>query len=751
MASDRDAFEAAVKKAHSYAWEKRWMKAIEQYELATAEFPEDLTARSGLAFAYLKGERLREALREYRKVCELKPDDPGPRLKIAQILEQLGRASDAAEAWLSLAGVYVQLKDLGRAEDAWREATRLQPANKQAHLELGEAYAHKASRVEAAKEFLSAARLCYDEGDLQEAAGHCQRVLSLDSGNRAARTLLERVASEAETDIATSSLVSWREELGPVDEAVHSALAVLAEALLSDAELVPRLESVDGGEQTEGAACTASGDVGALLGKAVDCQCRGIVQDALVLYQDAVERGVALPEIVFSMGLLNKALSRFDEAVELLRRCQEVREYRLASQLGLAQCYWAQGKTDEAMDQFLEALKTIDLEMLGHDRAEDVAQAYENVAASAWGKEDGRRAELLVHSITALLSGSGWKRRIKEARHKLDSLAEDGVVPVLPEVLEIPGGDEVADLMVRSREYLEQGMPFIALEECYRAIRLAPTYLPLHMRLAEVFARQGKAEEAVSKYAAVADAYLMRDSPGRAMDVYRRALVAAPMAIFLREKLIDLLIGQDEIELALSEYVALGESYYRLARVDTALQSYEQALELVRAEGVNSDWQARILHRVADLHMQRVHWKEALATYEQILQLSPEDEQARFRLVELRYKLGQQERALADVDEFIVHYGKRKEFRKIVGTLKELVTSNPQDISLRSRLSRIYLELGMKEEAIAELDTLGELQLEAGHRREAMETLRAIISLEPDEKAGYTQLLRELGDSSAPA
>jgi tetratricopeptide (TPR) repeat protein len=750
MARDRDAFEAAVKKAHSYAWEKRWRKAIEQYELATAEFPEDLTARSGLAFAYLKGERLREALREYRKVCELKPDDPAPRLKIAQILEQLGRASDAAEAWLALAGVYVQLKDLGRAEEAWREATRLQPGNKQAHLKLAEAYAHKANRTEAAREFLSLARICYDEGDLQEAAGYCQRVLSLDSGNRAARTLLERLASEAEIDIATSSLVSWREELGPVDEAVHSALAALAEALLGDGELVPRLELADSGEQTEVSASTASGDVGSTLGKAIDYHSRGIVEDALALYEETLKRGVALPEVLFSMGLLNKTLSRFDEAVKLLGRCEEVPEYRLASQLALGQCYWAQGKADEAMDRFLEALKTIDLEMLGHDRAEDVTHAYENMAASAWGSGDGRRSELLVHSITALLSGSGWKRRIKEARHKLDSLAEDGVVPILPEVLEIPGGDEVVDLMVRSREYLDQGMPFTALEECYRAIRLAPTYLPLHMRLAEIFARQGKAEEAVSKYAAVAEAYLMRDNPGRAMDVYRRALVAAPMAISLREKLIDLLIEHDETDLALNEYVALGESYYRLARVDAALQKYEQALELVRAEGVNTNWQTRILHRVADLHMQRVHWKEALATYEQIVQLSPEDEQARFRLVELRYKLGQQERALADVDEFIVHYGKRKEFRKIVGTLKELVTSNPQDISLRSRLSRIYIELGMKEEAIAELDTLGEMQLEAGRRREAMETLRTIISLEPDEKAGYTQLLRELGDSGAP-
>jgi tetratricopeptide (TPR) repeat protein len=741
MAGDRAAFEAAVKSAHSYAWEKRWQKAIEQYELAAAEFPDDVTARSGLAFAYYKGERLRDALREYRKVCELKPDDPTPRLKLAEVLVQLGRTSDAAEAWSDLAGVYTQLKDLGRAEEAWREAIRLQPGNKRAHLKLSEAFAHKGDSVDAAKEYVTLARLCHEDGDLQEAAGYCQRALSFDSGNRAARTLLERLASEGDIDISQSSLVSWREELGPVDEAIQAALGTLAEALLGEADLGQQVELADDGENTEASA---------LLGKAIDAHSRGRVEEALALYEQTVEKGVSLPEVVFSMGLLNKALSRFDEAAELLRRSAEVREYRLASQLGLGQCAWAQGNTDDAMDHFVEALRTIDLEILGQARSEDVTRAYEGVVASEWGRGDGRRAELLIHSMIALLSGSGWKQKIKEARRKLDSLTEDGVVPILPEVLDVPGGDEVVDLMVHSRECLENGMPFTALEECYRAIRMAPTYLPLHMRLGEVFAQQGKAEEAVSKYAAVADAYLLRDNPRRAMEVYRRALVAAPMGISVREKLIDLLIEHGEIELALSEYLALGESYYRLARVDAALEIYKQALKLVRRERVNADWRARILHRVADLHVQRIRWKEALATYEQIVDISPEDEQARFRLVELRYKLGQQDRALTDVDELIVHYGKHKEFDKILGTLKELVASNPKDVSLRSRLGRVYLELGMKGEAIAELDTLGELQLEAGRKREAIETLRTIISLEPDEKAGYTQLLRELNDSATP-
>jgi tetratricopeptide (TPR) repeat protein len=280
---------------------------------------------------------------------------------------------------------------------------------------------------------------------------------------------------------------------------------------------------------------------------------------------------------------------------------------------------------------------------------------------------------------------------------------------------------------------------------------LAPTHLPLHLRLAEVFAQQGKSEEAVGKYTAVADTYLTRDDPRNAMEVYRRALVAAPMSISIREKLIDLLVAHDELESALDEYVALGENYYRLARVDTALQKYEAALDLAKRTGAPADWKVGILHRVADLHMQRVHWKEAAVIYEQILLVSPDDEQARFHLVELHYGLGQEDRALREVDALIARYGKRKEFSRITAMLKELVASNPQDMSLRSRLSRFYAELGMKKEAIAELDTLGELQLEAGRRRDAMETLRTIIALEPDEREGYTQLLRELEDSSHTA
>ena len=55
-----------------------------------------------------------------------------------------------------------------------------------------------------------------------------------------------------------------------------------------------------------------------------------------------------------------------------------------------------------------------------------------------------------------------------------------------------------------------------------------------------------------------------------------------------------------------------------------------------------------------------------------------------------------------------------------------------------------YKKLGQNEKAIAELDGLGDLLLEAGRRDDAIGVIEEIISLSPPNIEAYQKLLKQL-------
>ena len=74
-----------------------------------------------------------------------------------------------------------------------------------------------------------------------------------------------------------------------------------------------------------------------------------------------------------------------------------------------------------------------------------------------------------------------------------------------------------------------------------------------------------------------------------------------------------------------------------------------------------------------------------------------------------------------------------------------MVRQFPNDTGVRSRLAAIYRQIGRKQDAIGQLDALGELQLEAGMHKQAAETIRQIITMNPANINDYKRLLGQLG------
>ena len=142
--------------------------------------------------------------------------------------------------------------------------------------------------------------------------------------------------------------------------------------------------------------------------------------------------------------------------------------------------------------------------------------------------------------------------------------------------------------------------------------------------------------------------------------------------------------------------------------------------------------------------MQRLDWKEAISAYSELNRNDPLDEQAAQTLVELFFKINKPELALGTLDQFFIAMVRNNRGTRIEPILLDLVEQRPNEPGLVNRLARLYTTTDKRDEAVHILDRLGELQLEDNDRIGAIQTIEAIIQLEPENVDTYIQLLDTL-------
>jgi tetratricopeptide (TPR) repeat protein len=187
-----------------------------------------------------------------------------------------------------------------------------------------------------------------------------------------------------------------------------------------------------------------------------------------------------------------------------------------------------------------------------------------------------------------------------------------------------------------------------------------------------------------------------------------------------------------------------------LAQPERARERYAEALRLAPRGTPERKWEIRILHRMADLDMQRLDWNAAIRDYEQITEISPGDERAHLGLLRLYTRVGRVQRGIAALDRLIRRYLETRRVEKAVAILEDLVQEEPASIPLRFRAARLCLSAGKREQALEHLDILGDLQLQAGQDEAALKTIENILSLNPENVEGYMELYRDLGGRTPP-
>lgn len=748
MAGNRLRFDEAIQKANDFVWDEKWEDAIEAYRRALTESPDDVSALMGYAWALLNAEKLEEALEVYQRLTELNSTDPGPFERIAEIQQKLGSSEQAAEMYCEAASRYNQQGLTTKMTTSLEASVRLHPHNDKAWTDLLQQYQQE---KDVDKSVLAALWLAYlyQETHPDWAIEVCRQMQNfIPHEPRIGQTMMLLQSQHALPEppplggngASGEGLagvdVEPEDEGSPVDIARQRALAKLAESLFAeDKPEVPGLSEME---------------VDLLIGKAVDAQTRGDLEAARQSYEQLLSGGVSMPSIHFNLGLLYKEQMRFDDAITQIEQSLSDPEYVLGSHFSLGECYQALGDFNSAMEHFWEAVKIVDLATIQREHADDLIRVYESLAQNMVNIGDPGQVQKLSGALVDFLGRRGWEDKAVEARKRLDGLARSGTVLSLGELISVTGSEDILRSIALAQEYHRRKRIYSALEELLRAISKAPDYLPVHYLLANLLQETGHLEESAEKFRTIARVYEIRSQTLQALATYREILQFSPLDIAVHRRLIELLVQRGQIDDALNQYLQLADAYYQLAQPERAREVYSEARRLAPRGVQDGRWEVRILHKMADLDLQRLDWQAAIKDNEDILRVAPDDERAHLALYRLYPRVGRRHLGVNALDKLLRRYLEKRKVGKALAVLDDLIRDEPDSIPLRARGAQLYLNVGNREKALEHLDILGDLQLEVGQKEAAVRTITAILALDPPNVAAYADLYRELTGHEPP-
>jgi tetratricopeptide (TPR) repeat protein len=758
-----------LSKGNSAAWDQNWGDAASYYQQALEIDPENFKAISNLGLAYFEMHDYAASLESYSRAVAINADDPAPYEKMFLIYKEIGQPAEAVKAALYAAESHLKNEDIQKAIENWKRVVVLDIQNIKAHARLAMVYQRLGKNKLAISEYIHSASLLQFTGNTNKAAEAIERALQFSPENIIALRakeilhqgrqlpLPEPIIKEPEEDLVEDVAqleppkpVEQKEFDNPIAEAVDRALIVLAgtlfeEAVFEKGEKPDRERDLDSALSWNIDGETDLTDDSYLklhVSQAIEHYSTGNEKEASDNIKSAIDDGYSNPAAYFLLGYLYIKLGRMESASRSLLKSVAHSEFALGSRLLLASYYSSIESWMEASKEYLEALRIADISLVEKEDVEDLIQLYEVMMDDLESQEgDEAYIEMSKH-IEGMLLRADWRDILIDMRGK--GTGEGGILlPKMDGLLD----DRRAQIVHVHKNILdlaEDGHYGAAMERAFFALQNSPSFLPLHVTIGDILMKENKISGAVTKYLAVADVYTVQGKTERALSMLEKVIELQPMNIEIRQRYIDLLEEYGKKEEAIKEYINIADVFYPLAELDSARSAYSKALVLAKTLPGDTSWRIKLHQRLADIDIQRLDWESALQTYVEISELLPRNQKTSITIVDLNYRLGNKPDADKEIDRFSKQFDPESQSDSIKEYLVQLKEEKPDEDYIVRQLVSLYKNMGLMDQAIAELDSLGDMLLEAGRKQDAVQVIQEIISFSPSNIEDYQKLLEQL-------
>ncbi len=226
--------------------------------------------------------------------------------------------------------------------------------------------------------------------------------------------------------------------------------------------------------------------------------------------------------------------------------------------------------------------------------------------------------------------------------------------------------------------YADDGFYLRAIALYKQVLKLDPTQININLKLAELYHKQNLNGDAIQQFQIVYQFYERKGDTVRALETLDKMAEMAPGNLQLRMRLADAYYRNGYIDHSLDEYVKIGEQLKKEDRVEDMVNLYEK---LIKHHSQRMD----MIVEVAEIYLKTNKREMAEARIDMGLSIAPEN----MKLLFLKSRLTLE----------------RNDYTGSSDILNKMLTIDPDFISAKEDLTRVYEKLGGKKDILEKLYT----------------------------------------------
>jgi tetratricopeptide (TPR) repeat protein len=292
-----------------------------------------------------------------------------------------------------------------------------------------------------------------------------------------------------------------------------------------------------------------------------------------------------------------------------------------------------------------------------------------------------------------------------------------------------------------------------AIAALKRCLEIDPGNTRMQSALASAYIREKSQTKATDVLIALAKRYQMDGDLDRARRSYERILEFNPTALPAHEGLIEIYHVQENPDMMVHHLCEIAEIYRQRDEFTPALLRVRQALSLHTSKTEPLALQAKIYTQIESIPRaifcyyklstalaSQHKLAEATEAAQQALAMNGNVAKVREHLASLYIQMGLKGDALSELRNLGTYYEKNKKILKSINVLEKAKQIDPSNLGVLEFLARLYEQQNKTDEAKSIYFALGKTFSEKGLLDDAIESYQRVLSLDPTHQEAISNL-----------